>query len=78
MGKKGAGTTLRAFCSDSFEAGYPNWTANLPEHFEKYRDYSMIPYLPVLKGYLVGSAEISDRFPYDYCKTLADCMADEQ
>lgn len=72
-----AGTTLRAFCSDSFEAGYPNWTANLPQHFEKYRGYSMIPYLPVLKGYLVGSAEISDRFLHDYRKTLADCMADE-
>lgn len=72
-----AGTTLRAFASDSFEAGYPNWTANLPRHFEKYRGYSMIPYLPVLKGYLVGSAEISDRFLHDYRKTLADCMADE-
>lgn len=74
---KHAGTTLRAFCSDSFEAGYPNWTANLPRHFEKYRGYSMIPYLPVLKGYLVGSAVISDRFLHDYRKTLADCMADE-
>ncbi len=72
-----AGTTLRAFTSDSFEAGYPNWTANLPKHFEKYRGYSMIPYLPVLKGYIVGSAEISDRFMHDYRKTLADCMADE-
>ncbi|MGB0744063.1 MAG: glycosyl hydrolase [Opitutales bacterium] len=72
-----AGTTLRAFCSDSFEAGYPNWTANLPRHFEKYRGYSMIPYLPVLRGYLVGNAEISDRFLHDYRKTLADCMADE-
>lgn len=72
-----AGTTLRAYCSDSFEAGYPNWTANMPEHFKRYRGYEMLPYLPVLKGYIVGSAEISERFLHDYRKTLGDCMADE-
>ncbi len=72
-----AGTTLRAFCNDSFEAGYPNWTDNMPQHFKKYRGYDMIPYLPVLKGYIVGNAEISERFLHDYRKTIADCMADE-
>jgi hypothetical protein len=35
-----------------------------------------VPYLPVLSGYLVGSAEVSDRFLNDYRKTVADCMAD--
>lgn len=72
-----AGSTLRAFCSDSFEAGYPNWTAKMPEHFRKYRGYDMTPYLPVLRGYIVGSAEVSERFLHDYRKTIADCMADE-
>jgi len=72
-----AGKTLRAFCEDSFEAGYPNWTANMPKHFKKYRGYDLTPYLPVLRGYLVGSAEISERFLHDYRKTIADCMADE-
>jgi hypothetical protein len=72
-----AGDTLRAFCSDSFEAGYPNWTANMPKHFRHYRGYDMTPYLPVLRGYVVDSAEISERFLHDYRKTIADCMADE-
>ena len=72
-----AGKTLRAFCEDSFEAGYPNWTANMPRHFKKYRGYDLTPYLPVLRGYIVGSAEISERFLHDYRKTIADCMADE-
>lgn len=72
-----AGKTLRAFCEDSFEAGYPNWTARMPEHFRKYRGYDMTPYLPVLRSYIVGSAEISERFLHDYRKTIADCMADE-
>ena len=72
-----AGTTLRGFCEDSFEAGYPNWTANMLKHFKRYRGYDPTPYLPVFKGWIVGSAEISERFLYDYRKTVADCFADE-
>ena len=72
-----AGTTLRGFAEDSFEAGYPNWTANMLRHFKRYRGYDPTPYLPVVKGWIVGSAEISDRFLYDYRKTVADCFADE-
>ena len=72
-----AGNTLRGFCSDSFECGYPNWTDKMLEHFRRYRGYDPVPYLPVFKGWIVGSAEISDRFLYDYRKTVADCFADE-
>ena len=72
-----AGNTLRGFCSDSFECGYPNWTDNMLKHFKHYRGYDPVPYLPVLKGWIVGSAEISDRFLHDYRKTVADCFADE-
>jgi len=72
-----AGNTLRGFCSDSFECGYPNWTANLVQRFRQYRGYDPLPYMPVFRGWIVGSAEISDRFLYDYRKTVADCFADE-
>jgi hypothetical protein len=72
-----AGTTLRGFCEDSFEAGYPNWTANMLKHFKRYRGYDPTPYLPVFKGWIVGSADISERFLHDYRKTVADCFADE-
>ena len=72
-----AGTTLRGIAEDSFECGYPNWTANLLNHFKRYRGYDPTPYLPVFKGWIVGSAEISERFLYDYRKTVADCLADE-
>ncbi|MEI8288527.1 MAG: glycosyl hydrolase [Verrucomicrobiota bacterium] len=70
------GKTLRYFATDSFEDGYPNWTPGIIEAFKKYRGYDPMPYLPVFRGRLVGSAEISDRFLYDYRKTIADCMAD--
>lgn len=77
LGGEYTGNTLRAFAEDSFEAGFPNWTANMVKHFKKYRGYDPIPYLPVFRGYIVGSAEISDRFMHDYRKTIADCFADE-
>ncbi|WP_018627893.1 glycosyl hydrolase [Niabella aurantiaca] len=65
------------FCDDSFEDGFPNWTGQLLEKFRHYRGYDATPYLPVLSGYLIGSAAISDRFLNDYRRTVADCMADE-
>ncbi|HEY4150668.1 MAG TPA: glycosyl hydrolase, partial [Chitinophagaceae bacterium] len=72
-----AGTTLKFFGDDSFEDGFPNWTGDILQKFEHYRGYDPLPYLPVLNGYIVGSAAISDRFLHDYRKTVADCMADE-
>lgn len=72
-----AGKTLTYFCDDSFEDGFPNWTENIIQQFKKYRGYDPTPYLPVLNGYIIGSAEVSDRFLSDYRKTVADCLADE-
>jgi hypothetical protein len=71
-----AGSTLKYFATDSFEDGYPNWTDKMLQEFVRYRGYSPTPFLPVFSGRLVGSAEISDRFLYDYRKTVADCTAD--
>lgn len=71
------GNKPKYFCDDSFEDGFPNWTGKILEQFKKYRGYDATPYLPVLSGYIIGSANISDRFLNDYRKTLGDCMADE-
>jgi len=70
------GKTLKFLHTDSFEDGYPNWTDGLLKKFLEYRGYDPKPYLPVFAGKIVGSAEISDRFLYDYRKTVADCMAE--
>ena len=70
------GKTLKYLHTDSFEDGFPNWTGTILEKFKEYRGYDPKPYLPVLAGKMVGSAEVSDRFLYDYRKTVADCMAD--
>lgn len=71
------GAKPKYFCDDSFEDGFPNWTGKILERFSEYRGYDATPYLPVLRGYLIESAEVSDRFLTDYRKTIADCMADE-
>ena len=75
-GKINGRNTLKYFCSDSFEDGFPNWTENILQEFEERRGYDPRPYTPVLNGFIVGSAEISGRFLHDYRKTVADCMAD--
>jgi hypothetical protein len=70
-----AGKTLKYFHTDSFEDGYPNWTDKMINEFKKYRGYDPTPFLPVFTGRIIGNAEISDRFLYDYRKTIADCFA---
>jgi hypothetical protein len=68
------GDTFRFLLIDSWECGYQNWTANFPAEFEKRRGYSLIPYLPVLCGEVVGSAEESEAVLFDFRKTIADLI----
>jgi hypothetical protein len=70
------GKTLKYFHDDSWEVGLPNWTDGFLEEFRKFRGYDPRPYLTVLAGRIVGSSEISDRFLYDFRKTIADCLAE--
>lgn len=66
-----------ALLSDSIEAGSQNWTDGIAERFRELRGYDPTPWLPALAGYLVGGAEESDRFLYDYRRTLAELLATE-
>ena len=50
------------------------WTPRLVEKFEKYRGYDMTPYLPVLFGRTVQDKETTERFLYDFRKTLSDLI----
>jgi hypothetical protein len=67
---------LRNVLTDSWEAGVANWTPTLLDEFKARRGYDPTPYLPVLAGYVVASAEASDRFLWDFRRTLADLLAD--
>jgi len=70
MGKHG----LQFVITDSYEAGALNWTDNMREEFETRRGYDMTPWLPVLSGHIVESAEASDAFLWDFRRTLADLI----
>jgi hypothetical protein len=71
MGKKG----LQYIITDSWEAGTQNWTDNMIEEFNNRRGYDITPWMPVLTGHVVESAEASDRFLWDFRKTLIELVA---
>lgn len=60
---------------DSWEAGMQNWSPAVQQQFRRSRGYDAVPFLPVLAGHVVGSAETSDRFLWDFRRTLADLYA---
>lgn len=70
MGKKG----LQYIITDSWEAGAQNWTDNLMADFKNLRGYNMLPWLPVLSGHVVESAAASDKFLWDFRRTLSDLL----
>jgi len=45
--------------------------------FERLRGYDPTPWLPTLSGVIVGSRSVSDRFLFDFRRTLADLLASE-
>jgi hypothetical protein len=72
MGKRG----LQYVVTDSWEAGAENWTDDMIAEFSKRRGYDPHPWLPVLTGRVVESAEASDRFLWDFRRTIADLTAE--
>ncbi len=70
------GKSLRYVLLDSWEAGMQNWTEETLSEFRRRRGYDPTPYLPVLTGRVVTSPEVSDRFLWDFRRTLADMFAD--
>ncbi len=61
---------------DSHEAGSQNWTDSFAGEFEARRGYDLIPYLPVMMGYVVDSTALSERILFDVRRNIADLMAD--
>ena len=70
------GKTLCFMTMDSWEAGMQNWTDTMIADFHQRRGYDPTPYLPTLAGRVVGTSDISDRFLWDFRRTIADLYAD--
>jgi hypothetical protein len=69
------GNTFRNILLDSWEAGCENWTPQMAADFQQRRGYDLTPWLPALTGKIIGSAELTQRFLWDYRRTLADLVA---
>ena len=68
-------TSFKTVVADSYEMGSQNWTDGFAGQFEKRYGYDPMPWLPVLTGRLVGSADQSERFLWDLRRLVADRVA---
>ena len=68
---------LGSLLTDSIESGPQNWTDGLIEQFRRLRGYDPVRWLPVLTGVVINSAAESDRFLWDFRRTLSDLLASE-
>ncbi|WP_298495823.1 glycosyl hydrolase [uncultured Algibacter sp.] len=70
------GETVNNCLIDSYEVGSQNWTTGFEHQFKKLRGYDLTPYLPTLAGYYVESGEITERFQWDFRRTIGDLIAE--
>lgn len=70
------GSTVMEMNIDSWEANCQTWTAAFPEEFEARRGYDMTKWLLALTGRFVGSLDETERFLWDYRRTIGDLLAD--
>jgi len=63
--------------ADSYETGAQNWTDGFDEIFVEKYGYDPLPWLAMLTGQIVGSAEESNRFLWDLRRLVAERIASE-
>jgi hypothetical protein len=68
------GTTFTFTHIDSWEIGVPTWTNDLIAEFRERRGYDPVRYLPALAGRQLDTPELTDRFTWDYRRTIADLI----
>jgi hypothetical protein len=69
-------TALTHLYLPSYEVRGAIWTEDFPDQFKAYRGYDPRPFLPALNGAVIESREITDRFIYDFRKTLGELLVD--
>lgn len=68
-------TAWKHVVADSYEVGSENWTDGFATEFQQRYGYDPLPWLPVLTGRVIGSADQSDRFLWDLRRLVADRIA---
>ncbi len=72
-----AARVLKVFHVDSWECGSQNWSKNFAVEFQQRRGYDLLPYLPVLAGVPLQSADVSERVLFDVRTTIAELVNDK-
>lgn len=75
LGPELVGKSFNNSLIDSYEMGSQNWTPLLREEFQRRNGYDLMPWLPVVTGRVIESAEKSERFLWDLRRTIADLFA---
>ncbi len=70
MGKHGVNNVA----TDSWEASFQNWTDGILDDFQRLRGYDPTPWLPALTGRIVQSSAATDRFLWDFRRTIANLV----
>ena len=71
-----AGKVVNNCLIDSYEVGDNNWTDGFREEFIKRRGYDPLPFLVTISGRYVDGGEITERFLWDFRRTLCDLFAE--
>jgi hypothetical protein len=70
------GETVTNCVIDSYEVGATNWTPGFDDEFKRLRGYDCRDFLPTLAGYYVEGGEVTERFLWDFRRTIGDLIAE--
>lgn len=74
VGPRYAGRVLHVIHVDSWEAGSQNWSAEFAAGFQRLRGYDLLPYIALMTGVPLVSADVSERVLHDVRRTINDLM----
>ncbi|MBR5084939.1 MAG: discoidin domain-containing protein [Prevotella sp.] len=74
--KRPHSSVIKMLHVDSWECGSQNWNKDFAKEFKKRRGYDLLPWLPVMAGYPINSAEDSERVLRDVRKTINELVND--
>ncbi|MBQ5984585.1 MAG: hypothetical protein IJL56_06395 [Bacteroidales bacterium] len=61
---------------DSYEARQMTWTRNMEKEFRSRNGYDVLRWLPALTGEIIDSSGETEKFLWDWRKTIGDLMAE--
>ena len=68
-------TPLKTLDDDSMELNDGiQWSTNFQKWFQKYHGYNPVNWLPVFLGWEIKNKDLTDRFQYDYKKTVSELL----